>query len=204
MPHILALSTAVAPGATWLQSLAWLAGTLGAVVALFKFLAELRESRRQRERDLRWRQAEAGKRLNDEMQADPSAAAAMFMLDYETRSFEMRPGVRVAVTRADISAALRSGAREDGENLERYTYIRDCFDTLFYFFAAFEHHIENTLVRSDDVAFPLEYYVPLLCALKDDVQYYLQQYSLMRAERFLSRYSVWRSAVAPAEIRGCG
>ena len=63
--------------AAGLQAAAWIAAAGGLIVTILKFLSELREGRRQRERDLRWRQAEAGKSLNDEMQEDQRAWAAM-------------------------------------------------------------------------------------------------------------------------------
>src|SRR5262245_18644605 len=56
-----------------LQNMAWLAAGAGAIIATIKLWSELRQGREQSARDLRWKQAEAGKSLNDEMLTDPQA-----------------------------------------------------------------------------------------------------------------------------------
>jgi hypothetical protein len=73
----------------WVQVIAWLAAGIGAAVALIKYATDSKAARVQRDRDLRWKQADAGKQLNDEMLTDVEACAAMDMLDYSGREFEL-------------------------------------------------------------------------------------------------------------------
>ncbi len=67
MPTLLAISNGVKGR---LQAIAWLAAAAGAIVAAFKFWSELHLGRDQLARELRWKQAEAGKALDDEMLDD--------------------------------------------------------------------------------------------------------------------------------------
>lgn len=179
----------------WLQAIAWLAAGIGAAVAIIKLWTESRASREQRERDLRWRQAEAGKSLNDEMQTDNQAWPALQMLDSPERVFTVETGERLTISHADIARALTE--EEPGDEIDRLklAYIRDCFDTLFYYFAIIDHYIANTLIREGDVAYPLEYYVPLLTRLKTPVTGYLLRYKLSRALQFLKRYREWNDTL---------
>jgi hypothetical protein len=173
----------------WFQVIAWVAGAVAVIVAVLKFWSEFSLAREQRARELRWKQAEAGKSLNDEMLTDLEAASALRMLDFDGREIEV-PGVgRTAVTHLNIRRALdpESEAHDRTE-----LHIRDCFDSLFYYLATLEHYIESTLILREDVAFPLDYYVPLLATLKPQVEMYLQQFGLRGAAAFLLRYEAWR------------
>ena len=173
----------------WLQAAGWLAGAAGLILAAVKFWSELRAARAQRERELRWRQAEAGKSLNDEMQTDDRAWPAMQMLDSPSRTYELREGHWVTITRDDVVAAFALHAQTDSEKV---VFIRDCFDTLFYFFAMFDHYISSSLIVPADVAYPVEYYVPLMAEMHSQITSYFQRYNLHRARRFLERYPAWK------------
>jgi hypothetical protein len=173
----------------WIQAISWAAAGAGVIVAFLKYWSEVRAGREQRAADLRWRQAEAGKSLNDEMLTDPKAWAAMQMLDYSGRTFDLPSGEQVPITHNDVADAL--GPKT--ENLtEKQVFIRDSFDSLFYYMAMLEHYIASTLIRSEDVAYPLDYYVPLLAQFKAQVSSYLSRYKLTRTGVFLSRYDAWR------------
>ena len=178
----------------WLQAVAWFAAALAAMVGLVKFWTELRASRQQRDRDLRWRQAEVGKKLNDEMQTDEHAWPAMQMLDNPGRMFTLPSGVRVAIGHEDVRRALLCQPAGDAVDDEKFAYIRDCFDAFFYYLAILDHYIKRTLVLEEDVAYPTEYYVPLLAKMHGEALCYLQRYRLNRALSFLNRYSDWRDA----------
>jgi hypothetical protein len=172
----------------WLQALAWLATAVGAIVAAFKFRSELRLGRLQRERDLRWRQAEVGKSLNDEMQTDTRAWPALQMLDSERRDYLIADGHTTSVSREDVRRALDPTRYVQSEKDD---FIRDCFDTLFYFMALMHHYIDTSLISEEDVAYPLEYYVPLLAKMHREVSAYLSEYNLWRTHAYLQRYDAW-------------
>lgn len=180
--------------AKWLQATAWLAAAVGAIVTAVKFWTELRASREQRERDLAWRQAEAGKSLNDEMQTDEKAWPALQMLDSDERVYAISDRKELTIRTSDIPKALMERDIENPLEREKFTYIRDCFDNLFYYFAIMDHYIASTLIRETDISYPLEYYVPRLASFAPQVVAYLHRYNLHRAEKFLNRYSEWRDA----------
>jgi hypothetical protein len=46
----------------------------------------------------------------------------------------------------------------------------------------------------EDVAYPIEYYIPLLADLKSEVSAYLSKNGLWRAEKYLDKSAAWRDA----------
>jgi hypothetical protein len=175
----------------WLQAVSWMAVAVGVVVTVIRFWSELRLGREQRERELRWKQAEAGKELNDEMLDDPLAWPALLMLDYGGREFELPSKRRASITHQDVRQALNPQTHVVDE---KDIHVRDCFDSLFYYMAMFDHYMTSALIRQEDVAYPLEYYVPLLCEFRPEIDRYLEEFRLDRARTFLRRYPSWRSA----------
>jgi hypothetical protein len=168
----------------WAQIFAWGAAVIGVGVAFVKARVEIRENREQRARELRWQQANAGKHLVDELLSDEYSDAALTMLDWSGLEYEITPKERVVVTREDYVSALRV------ENLnftEKEQYIRDCFDTLFYYMGTMQHHEENALVRFDDVVYPLDYYANRMRHDADLFRRFLDYYRLGRERRFLDR-----------------
>jgi len=67
------------------------------------------------------------------------------------------------------------------------TFIRDCFDNLFYYMAMLEHYVESDLVRLEDVAFPLDYYLKIINKNKVVFEKFLNHYSLIRTLKFMKR-----------------
>jgi hypothetical protein len=180
----------------WLQAVAWLGAAVGAILAAIKLRSEVRLGREQRERELRWKQAEAGKALNDEMLTDPTAWPALQMLDYDGLEFELPSKRRTSIDYPDLKFALNP---DNSLTDEKQIYIRECFDSLFYYMAMLQHYISSTLILTDDVAFPLDYYVPLLAEFKGEVDAYVERYQLTRTKSFLERYSIWRDTATFSE-----
>ena len=175
----------------WIQTLSWLGAVIGIVLALIKYVSEQRQNREQRERELnqsqlelRWKQAEAAKKLLDEMLTDTRAVAAMQMLDWNDLEFEVKPGIKLSVWEKDYLQALRiSNLKFD----DKETYIRNCFDSLFYFMAMIEHYIHSDLVRLEDIAFPLDYYIKIINKNREVFDKFLIHYKLNRTLRFMKR-----------------
>ena len=86
----------------WLQAVSWMAAAVGVILTVIKFWSELRLARDQRDQELRWRQAHAGKELNDEMLDDSLAWPALQMLDYSGREFELPSKQRTLITHSDV------------------------------------------------------------------------------------------------------
>jgi hypothetical protein len=175
----------------WLQASAWVATAIAAGVTALKFWSELRLGREQRERDLRWKQAEAAKTLNDEMLDDAESKLALEMLDYTGRSFQFPSGRSSVVTHEDLRQAFDPA---NPATVDKLADIRYCFDGLYYYFATLQHHIKSTLILPEDVAFPLDYYVPLIAEYRPELEAYLTRYRLHQAKAFLERYDSWKTA----------
>jgi hypothetical protein len=177
----------------WLQAVAFLSTAIGVVVALVKFKTELAQTREQRARDLRWKQAESAKTLNDEMLDDPEVMPILEMLDNDGGEFELpRSKRRERVTHDDIRKALRT---KDAAG--KHAEIRACFDSLCYYLALLQHHMSTTkLVLPEDVAYPLEYYLRHLARFRPEVEAYLDAHGLDQPRALLHRYAAWTEAPA--------
>jgi hypothetical protein len=185
--------------ADWIEFFAKSVGILGGVFAVYKIFHEMAETRRQRAEELAWKRAEAAKKLNDEMLMDDGAKAAMVMLDWDDREFEIRSGVFATIDGDEHRRALRvsSGAYEEKE-----VYVRDCFDNLFYYLALFEHHIRNQLIRFEDVEFPIQYFVDLMSSHRFVYEEFARAYGYDRTLEFLKRFHSWNGQGGPTIIPG--
>jgi hypothetical protein len=168
----------------WTQVLAWVAAVVGVAIAFAKGRTEVRENREQRARELRWRQASAGREIVNEMLSDEYSDAALTMLDWSGLEYEIAPGRRVTVTHADYVAALRI---EQLQFTDEEQYTRDCFDTLFYYMGTMEHLQESGLVGFDDVVYPLDYYANRMREDAEVFRRFLDYYRLTRERRFFDR-----------------
>jgi hypothetical protein len=63
--------------------------------------------------------------------------------------------------------------------------------------AMIQHYTKTTLIREDDVAYPLEYYVPLLAEHYEEVSAYLLKYNLWRTREYLEQHDPWRLKKSP-------
>lgn len=175
----------------WIQAASWLIAIIGGVVAVLNILYELRESRSQRVDELRWKRAQAAKTLSDEMLEDGPTHAALVMLDWDGREFEIKPSVRVKIKTREFLTALRT-ANTNFSDME--IFVRDAFDNMFYHMGVFEHYISRGLVDFDDVKHPVDYYVAKIAAQKPVFVQYLGAYGFERSSRFLQRFDVWKNS----------
>ena len=169
-----------------IQGLSWAGAIIAAAMAVFKGISEIKENRLQRERELRWQQANIGRELVDKM-VHSQAAIALRMLEYadETTIFEGIPGSDKAVNKQDIIVALSLNSQTSSP---KYTYIRECFEILLYHVERLEYYIQNNLITAEDVKFPLEYYTPIIEINKDLFVAYAEHCKYRRAVRFFERF----------------
>lgn len=139
-----------------LQSISILVATVGGLVAAGKAIYEMQLNRQQRAKELRWRQANVGKELIDEFHENTLASAAMRMLDWNGREFEVTKDALVPISTADVLGGLRT----EGLNFldDKDAFIRDSFDSFFFHVHRVEQSIRNELTTLEDVRFPLDYY----------------------------------------------
>ncbi len=175
-----------------LQLGAWITAIVGGLVAAGLGIWQAVLNRRQRAKELRWRQAEAGKKLIDEMLDDKLADAALTMLDSDERTFR-HDDQTYEVTSADVVAALTLSEKGPHDNGPKAKFIRDCFDSLFFFFAIFEHYIQTELTTFEDVREPAEYYVRELADDKELHIAYIKEVLFRNLPAFMNRFDSWRS-----------
>src|SRR5689334_20007959 len=80
---------------------------VGALIAAYTAINEMREGRKQRAEDLRWRQANAAKSLIDQMDKDAQAGSAEFMIDWDGRNYRVNDSVVYHILYEDVVRALR-------------------------------------------------------------------------------------------------
>lgn len=177
----------------WIQAASWGAAVAAGVFGIIKIVFELKLGREQRTQDLRWRKAQAAKALNDEMLSDVRSQAAMTMLDWDGREFEIKANVKTKITTVDMLCSLRT---TNTMFSEQETFIRDAFDNLFYYMGIFEHSIVRGLVDFLDLEHPIEYYVTILAKNRLVFENYLETYGFKRGLEFLARFEPWQVAKA--------
>ncbi len=176
-----------------IQSVAWMAASFGALITAWKAVIEMRranveraESRAERSLELRWRQAEAGKQLIDELLKNPKATEALRVLDIDGHTI-LIPGRDKGVDTAhDV---LPESLRTTNMTLTKdEVIIREAFDELLGAIDRLEHYIRIGLTLAEDVMPPLEYYARRAAEVKDALEGYARFFEFHRALDFFSRY----------------
>jgi hypothetical protein len=176
----------------WIQATSWVVAVAAGIFGIGKIVVELRAAREQRAQELRWRKAQAAKVLNDELLSDDDAQAALTMLDWDGREFELKPGVVDTITEPEMLASLRTVSTRFSD---KEAFVRDAFDGLFYYLGVLEHNVRGCLVDFSDLEYPAEYYVKLLAKHRTVFETYLSTYGFSRASTFLDRFPAWYGAV---------
>jgi len=177
----------------WVEVASWPAAVLAGLFGVWKIIVEMTASREQRIQELRWRKARAAKDLNEEMLDNPGSKAAMTMLDWDGREFEVKPGLVRTVSEIEMLASLRTA---HASYSDKEAFVRDAFDNLFYYLGLFEHHVRQGLVDFSDLEYPVDYYVKLLAKHRGVFEQYLTAYGFSRGYDFLKRFAEWRDAPA--------
>jgi hypothetical protein len=183
--------------ANFWQVTAWQAAVFGGLITAFLAVLQALIATRQRSRELRWKKAETGRDLADRIFSEPLSNAALLMLDSEIRSYKIGDTIEVTINVADMLAALT--AKELPQS-PTFDFIRDAFDTLYFYLDRIEHFIGVGLTSFEDVQSPLDYYVDYLA---EDKQIHLDYIGITRYTRvtqFLDRFHHWQSprAVRPS------
>jgi len=177
----------------WQWRVAVLAGLTTAALGVWGAFASLR----QRRIEHRWKQAELGKTILDELFADAFARDACYMLDVVRRRYPALEAKDKTVSREEVLAALRLAqqraerrARQPAldDLSDKHIFICDCFDVFFYRLNRLEHFIETGLVRFDDVITPLEYYAERIRPDRDVFTTHMMFFQHERAVKLLRRY----------------
>jgi hypothetical protein len=139
------------------QLLFWTVTAIGGLVAAWKAIREMRESRLQRDREFNWKQAVAGKDLIEDFYKDTRSFIAMQLLDWSGRAYKCGSTTFV-ITYRDVISALRI------DNLSfnaKETFIRDCFDAYFLRLERIQSAIEIHLTAKEFVK-DCDYYIAIM------------------------------------------
>ena len=131
----------------WGEIVALVAGILG----LFRAIYEIREGRKLRAEELRWKRANAAKELLDDIHNHELEKNAVHMLDWGNgqAEYEIARGQKVIISYGDVLAALAKNTVQPPDPKD--AFIRDCFDWFFYRVDRIQHYINRGLIDFDDV-----------------------------------------------------
>lgn len=175
------------------SSVTIIGGFVAATLAIYNLIL----SRKIREKELRFKQAQMGKQIIEEMFDDEAAGNALLMIDFDQRSFDLGSRKKSIITRDDVLQALNPlNKHEDRKTV----FIRECFDGLFYFLDRIEHFVTIGLTTFEDVAVPIKYYATMMSKHKSILVKYIQLTQFERAHIFLNRFSVWKTAAIEDSI----
>ncbi|MDZ7263694.1 MAG: hypothetical protein ONB16_03860 [candidate division KSB1 bacterium] len=161
-------------------------GFVAATIAIYNLIL----NRKIREKELRFKQAQMGKQIIEEMFDDEAAGNALLMIDFERRSFDVGSRKKLMITQNDVVRSLDPEMQDEDR---RSIFIRECFDGLFYYLDRFEHFIKIGLITFEDVAVPLQYYATIMSKQKSVYMNYITLTQFERALIFLNRFSAWKN-----------
>jgi hypothetical protein len=188
---LLLLQAPESPWQQWQIQVAVIGAIITALLAVFQALATLV----QRRHEMRTKQAETGRALVEEMleQAD----GALRLLEFDSDEYELDNGVLKPIASKDVTQSLKQPVeRQDAVAI----FVRESFDSLFYYFEQFEHYIHVRSTQFEDVQAPAEYYITYMAEDRELYSEYLKTTMFKRAARFLNRFESWTTSV-PVPIK---
>ena len=162
-----------------MQYVAVIAGPIAAVWALLQW----GDSIRQRKREFRWRQVDAGRQLTDELFDDPIAGDGLEIIDEELDRITLKDGTSAAISPHDIKAAMAFDT--SSSKSEVHIAIRRRFDAVFYRLERIQRCVELNLVKLDDVSIPTAYYCKAMGRQMDIFDPYLAKTGYLKAKALI-------------------
>ncbi len=179
----------------YVEAASWAGAVVTAMVGVYTFWQDNKKGRAQREaeiaarqeankvaeRELEWRRAGAAQSSLEKMEADPLAAVAMVMLDWDGR--EYTSGEQTwTLRKSEVIAALRV----EGERFtDAEVHVRDAFDHLFWHFERIQHQIDVGLITPEHDRFPLGYLVAVIDEDREAFRAFLSAYGYAGATRLI-------------------
>ena len=187
------------PDSNRLEWIAKYVAIVGTLIAAAVGIGQYRRGVSQSIRELEWKQAEMARTLVSGMIND-EGWQAMTMLDWEEgRSYEIAPGMRVRILPRDVPAAIEAALRSNGPTrTETQRFITDRFDRFLFEVSQLQAAVRSGLVRKDDVAFPLNWYVEKrLCKHKKLLLDYIAANSVDESRQYFESLEAWQRCPAP-------
>jgi hypothetical protein len=182
------------PNAARLEWIGKYAAVLSAIVAMVVGIGQYRRGVSQSIRELEWRQADMARTMINGLMND-EAWQAMTMLDWEEgRTYEIAPGTTVRIFPQDVPVAIAAALRANGpKRTETQRFITDRFDRFLFRVSQLQAAVRSGLVRTDDVTFPLDWYVEKrLCTHKRLLLDYIAEYSAVESKQFFESLDAWQ------------
>ena len=165
-------------------------GIATGLIAIVTFFMSIR----QRQKELRWKQAELARKLVDDFLNDPDAAQGLYMLDglqYPFKDFFGRP---MTVTPTEIVDSIEKSVVK--ENLDdKQARILFCIDSILYFMNRIESSLKSKLIVFEDVDTPCDYYVSLIAPNKVAFSRYMHEVKYTGLLQFCERFPSWTSTM---------
>jgi hypothetical protein len=166
------------------QIVSWsVAGLAGAITA-WKAIVEMRRSREQAVRELRWRKAKEAKTVVEEITKHSGVSNALRMIDWDGRIYVFPEGHREPVTHEEMILALRL----TGNYTHKEAYIRDCFDDFFDSVSRVEAMLDSGLIEFGDIRQFFAYYAARMRAHGEVFDNFISAYGFEAAAKFLKRF----------------
>jgi hypothetical protein len=168
------------------------AAVIGGLVTAIVAVAQLARSVSQSVREFEWKQAEQGRALVKAMLTD-EGWDAMTMLDFSAgRTYEIAPDTKVLIRPSDVLVTLTDAASERAQRTEMQRFIIDRYDRLFFLVSQLQVAVRSGLVRKNDVAFPLSWYVEKrLCRHKKVLLDYMKENAASETIDFFASLDSW-------------
>jgi hypothetical protein len=177
-----------------LTAAVWVA-LAAATVALIQAFFSIR----QKQRELRWKQAELARELIDNLFEWPASRNALAIVDEGESDYELKGYGRHHVTPSvDIPKALAVSGGRIVSTDPKDRFIQKCFDVLFFNISRIEHSIDIGVVDRSDVLVPARYYVLQLVPYKNVLEAYIATTGFSSAEKFLRYFTEWTPSLVPS------
>jgi hypothetical protein len=173
----------------------WIVAVVGGLTAAGLGILQAVQNRRQRARELRWKQADSGKQLIDELFQDDPSNSGSLMLDSWARTYPVPGAGEVRIAWKDVVQALKIESIDSDD--AKSEFIRECCDTLLFHLDRFEHFIQAGLTTFEDVRTPTQYYVDLMAEDKGLWIRYIEFCKYQKISEFLDRFSQWSGTAVP-------
>lgn len=144
---------------------------------------------KQRQEELRWKQAELARQLLDDIFDYGPSNDAWRLVDGE-EVYKDEKGNEYRINMDMVRRALPKPWSDECAGPE--VYIRWCFDALLYYLERLEQSVQIELVRFEDLAASTSYYIDLMAKDKQLFQDYAELIRFNRAIAFMNRFSEWR------------
>lgn len=172
----------------YFQIVAWLVASIGGVIAAFKAIVEVRLNRKQREAELRWKQAQLAKELLDEIEDHSLIQNAKNLIDWHEHEYHVRGNQIETISQEEVLNSLQKGAASLVSLEEREKFIIECLEELFMKFERLEHLLVIKLIEFDDICDPLYWWVKVMNQKRNNYEEFLQKYEYGQAINFLNRF----------------